>query len=409
MKFSPLHPRQIALLLLSSCGRAPTAPAAEIDYGKHRDLAGLVAAILVESATMGNFDEFEVDSPSVVKDPARGSNVPADRFLLFYEGTDVTGMPSIGLVTSNKPDFSSPVIDREQVFAPGPPGTPWEFGATDPSVLLDQRAAENIPGSERRYKMWFEALSGTAGEISTIVYCDSADGSTWSTPVAVTGLDDALASVSFNAGSNGRIVDPVVVLENPDGGIERFLMWFEVVRQDPIPAPPAPQVLPDARSSVIGFAESLDGIAWTVRDAAGSSGVLAAPLLLPRAGSIDGGGLSAPGVALEIDSLGNVLRYHLWYEAQRDLGTNDTTIGYARSTDLQFWERFSLAVLEPSSDSIVPLPFDSDDLKQPTALIEEVVEFGDDGPFLLWYGADEEDLGNLGIPTPNRIGYAHGQ
>lgn len=367
-----------------------------IDYGKHRDLAGLVESILVESGVSGAFDELEVDSPSVVRDPARPGG---DRYMLFYEGTDAVGMPSIGLLTSAEPEFSSPVIDRDLVFAPTVT-TLWEFGAADPTVIVDKRASENpeIPSAvtpSKRYKMWFEALSGPLGGTSTIVYSEFVDDGTttgWSTPVAVTGLADALASVSFDA---VRIVDPTVVLVNPtDLADDRFLMWFEAVRSD--------------GSSVIGFADSLDGIAWTVRDAANQSGVLASPLLLPRAGTIDGGSLSSPGAALEVDADGNVLRYHLWYEAQLDLGTNDTTIGYARSTDLQFWERFSLAVLEPSSDSIVPLPFDSDDLKHPTALLVEAPDPGDDGPFLLWYAADEEDVGNTGAPTPNRIGYAHG-
>ncbi len=319
--------------------------------------------------------------------------------MLFYEGTDAVGMPSIGLVTSAEPEFTSPVIDRDLLFAPTLT-TLWEFGAADPTVIVDKRASENpdIPSAltpSKRYKMWFEALSGPMGGISTIVYSEFVDDGTtagWSTPVAVTGLDDALASVSFDA---VRIVDPAVVFENPTGNAsDRFLMWFEAVRSD--------------GSSVIGFADSLDGKAWTVRDGAGQSGVLAAPLLLPRTGTIDGGGLSSPGAALEKDADGNVLRYHLWYEAQLDLGTSDTTIGYARSTDLQFWERFSLAVLEPSSDSIVPLPFDSDDLKHPTALLVDAPDPGDDGPFLLWYAADEEDVGNTGVSTPNRIGYAHG-
>ena len=86
-----------------------------------------------------------------------------------------------------------------------------------------------------------------------------------------------------------------------------YKMWFEAV-------------VVDGRSE-IGYAESTDGVSWTVKDAAGNSGA--------GAGSVPGRGanpgfddftIEAPSVVLEADASDNPIRYHLWYEAGRLLG-----------------------------------------------------------------------------------------
>ena len=143
-----------------------------------------------------------------------------------------------------------------------------------------------------------------------------------------------------------RVADPSVVVVDGE-----YRMWFEA-------------------SDAIGYATSTDGIAWTVH---------------------------APSILFDPDAPA-AWRWTLWYEASDQLASTENTIGVARSENGLTWTRLDLPVLSPSSDSIVPLPFDSGDLEHPFAAIDP------DGDVLLWYTGDGE-----GNATPNRIGLARGE
>jgi hypothetical protein len=342
----------------------------EIIYSKHRDPAtGLIVPVLAESGTA--FDAIEVDSPAIVYDTDR----PAAKFLLYYEATNAAGQSTIGLISSNEEDFVPVVRPRTQIIGLGPVNGPFESGATDPTVLVDTRAAE----VSRRYKMWFEGRSGVGGATSTIVYCTSADGVTW------TGFTACALVASF---ARVRISDPTVIF---DGGL--FKMWFEAVDTA-------------TGGTTIGYAVSGDGITWTVRDASGNAGAAAIPLLTPGAGgSFDAFSIGAPCVVRD-DSIaaGVVGRFKLWYEAGDNVADVQNTIGYMTSADGLMWNRATLPALVPSSDLVTPLPFDSGDLEHPSATIITTIPANQEGRFLLFYTGDGEN--NV---TPNRVGLAKGR
>jgi hypothetical protein len=372
----------LPVLWAAGCGSNPAGPAntgptetsGEIIYSKFRDLAGNVAPILAEG---GGFDAKEVDSPEGVVD---GGRVAHDKYMLYYEAEDPGGQSTIGLVTANEEDFQITTIGRTQVIGPGPGGSAWEAGATDPTVIVDKRAGE----ASRRYKMWFEGRSGGGGATSRIVYATSADGVNWSGFTACNGLNPSFASI--------RVADPAVELDGTT-----YKMWFEGVNSQIAGGGDGP--------GVIGYAESADGINWTVRDGSGNTGAAAGPVFTTGASDgFDAYSVGSPSVV--VDTLlpaGTLGRYQLWYEAGDKAGDVQNTIGYAKSGDGKSWGRASLPVMVPSSDLKVPLPFDSGDLEHPTAFVDESIAPNVEGHFLLWYSGDGE-----GGVSPNRIGLAQG-
>ena len=352
----------------------PTPPpktSGQIQYGKHRDPStNLTTPVLTESGA--GFDAREVDSPAAVFDADRAS----DKFLLYYEASDGSGVSSIGLITSNEEDFTPTVVNRMEVVPAGPTGSAWAGGATDPTVLVDTR-----PGmGPTRYKMWFEGRSGANGETSTVVYATSPDGVSWSGYTPCTGLSATFAQL--------RIADPSVVL---DQGV--FKMWFEA--NDGAALPPT-----------IGYAESSDAVTWVVKDGLGATGGNAETLLGPGSGpAFDAAGVGAPCVVLDTDiAIGQVGRYKLWFEATDDPNRRQSTIGYATSADGLIWHRVGLPVITPSSDSINPPPFDNGDIEHPSALLQPAIPATSEGHFLLYYTGDGE-----ANATPNRIGLARGR
>ncbi len=370
----------VSLVLLGGCGGndSPTAPgggapgetSGDIVYSRNRDNAGNIAPVLTESG--GGFDGIEVDSPAVAVDSGRANG---DKYLLYYEAEGAGGV-SIGLVSSAEEDLVPLAIGRTQVIAPGASGQPHAAGATDPTVIVDKRAGQE----SSRYKMWFEGRGGAGGAVSTIMHTFSTDGLNWSAPVACSGLSASFADV--------RVADPSVVL---DGATYR--MWFEAI---------------DATAGTgdgparIGYAESADGLTWTVKDAAGNTGTAAGPVFSPAGGTIfDAYTVGSPSVVH--DPADVLAPWKMWYEAGNQAGDVQNTIGYAVSSNGLTWSRSALPVLTPSSDAHVPLPFDSGDLEHPCAFIDTSLPVNLEGHFLLWYTGDAE-----GSATPNRIGLAQG-
>lgn len=342
----------VGVLGLGACGgddggvTGPTIPTPTTDvfvFDRNRD-AGTGAIVPILTETGAGFDAREVDSPAVLIDPDR-----SDRYLLFYEAADAQGTSSIGVVSSNEPEMRSLAVGRTIAVAPGAPGSGYESGATDPTVVLEPA------GAATRYRMWFEGRTGSA---STIVTARSDDGVSWSDFAVCTGLQGAFRAP--------RVADPSVVVVNGE-----YRMWFEA-------------------SDAIGYATSTDGIAWSV--------VGDGPVLGARGGTaFDAAGVHAPSVLFDPDAPAP-WRWTLWYEASDVLASTENTIGVARSENGLTWTRLDLPVLSPSSDSIVPLPFDSGDLEHPFAAIDP------NGDVLLWYTGDGE-----GNATPNRIGLARGE
>jgi hypothetical protein len=368
--------------VLAGCGGndSPTAPppgppidtSGQIVYSRTRDGAGNIAPVLAESGGSG-FDGFEVDSPGVAVD---GGRPGGDKFLVYYEAEGPTGS-TIGLVSSVEENLVPLTIGRTQVVGLGPGGGPYAFGATDPTVLVDKR-----PGEEsRRYKMWFEGRGGSGGAVSTIMYGTSTDGVSWSAFTPCTGLAPSFGSV--------RVADPTVVLVSG-----QYRMWFEAVD--------VTTGTSDGPAS-IGYAESADGITWSVKDAAGATGSSAAPVFNPAGGTgFDAFTVGSPSVVHDPGDA--AAPWKLWYEAGDRAGDVQNTIGYATSADGLTWIRATLPVLNPSSDARVPLPFDSGDLEHPCAFVNDSLPPTDPDHFLMWYTGDAE-----GSQTPNRIGLVTGR
>ncbi|MGE4618528.1 MAG: hypothetical protein AAEJ04_01825 [Planctomycetota bacterium] len=387
------HPVLLILLILVGCGGGagvPDNPAPVLDLSKHRNLAtNRIEPILSDRQTASgsslptDFDYLEVDSPCVIDDDQR-----SDRFMLFYEGTDGLGESSICLVTATEEDFQGLTISRSLILnAANMPdlnvnGTligPW--GAGDPTVLLDSAFA---PGVDGRYRIWFEGTYGVLGLTSAILTCTSPDGLSWGAPVFCTGLEPGNAF-----GNVVRVSDPSVE-RTPDPNAP-FQMAFEAERDD--------------LSSVIGMAVSVNGIDWTLDDGI-LTGIAASPVFSGGPGSFDNFAVQAPSIAREIDSSGNLVEWHLFYEGARfsPLIDNDSVIGYATSLDGFSWSGFITPVLDPSSDQVSPPLFDSDDLKHPSVLLPEPEPLSP--RFLLYYAGDPEGLPQA--EEVNRIGLADG-
>jgi hypothetical protein len=367
-----------ALLVFCGCGGDdPSGPDADpgplpttesFQFERNRSAqTGNIHPVLTESGS--GFDAREVDSPSVVMDTSRAGG---DAYLLFYEATDGGGASSIGVVSSANANFVTLSIGRTQLFSAGPAGSGYENGATDPTVLIDDG-----PASSARYRMWFEGRSG-GGSVSAIFTSSSDDGLNWTLPQRCGGLNPSFGTA--------RVADPSVLVDA--GG---YRMWFEALDISGI--------------GRIGHAVSTDGVNWEIRDAVGNSGNTAAAVFEPRSeAAFDGHSVNAPSVTIDVsEPVGSPYRYQLWYEAGDVPGATESTIGLANSNDGLSWVRLDLPVLAPSSDSLIPLPFDSGDLEHPSVWIDLARDRDESGHFMLWYTGDGE-----GNSSPNRIGFARG-
>jgi hypothetical protein len=351
-------------------GDDPIPTTESVVFERYRDSqTGMGIPVLTERGS--GFDAREVDSPAVVFDPVRPAG---DAYMLFYEASDASGVSRIGLVTSSTAEFSSLVVGRTPVLSLGSPGSGFEAGVTDPTVVV--LGGEQGP----RYRMWIEGRGGNGGAASTIFTTTSEDGVSWDDLQACTGLSPSYATV--------RVADPCVVV---DGALYR--MWFEAEGAG-------------LGLGAIGYAESNDGVAWTLRDAGGVTGAAAAPVLSPRGGTaFDAAGVHAPSVTEDATAdPGSAWRWQLWYEASDAVASTQSTLGVAISSDGLSWTRLDAPILAPASDSLVPLPFDSGDLEHPAVWIDEAVNPGVTGHFLLWYTGDGE--ANV---SPNRVGLARGR
>lgn len=348
-----------------------------IVFEPHRDPAtGEIVPILAESG-MG-FDAIEVDSPSVVVDSGRPSG---DRYLLYYEATAANGDVTIGVVTSDEEDFATLTVGRTQAVSLGGATTAFDKGVTDPTVIVDKSVTFGTSG---RYLIWFEGRSGADGSVSTIITAESADGLTWTNFMECTGLAPTFAPV--------RVADPVVVL---DGTL--YKMWYEAIATTSGSAD---------GPAVIGYAESTDGVDWTLVDAAGNIDFFADSVFgLGAVGNFDGAGVGAPAVMIdELLPIGHPQRFRMWYEAADSLADPQSTIGYATSADGANFTNPLLPQLVPSSDSIVPLPFDSGDIEHPAIAIDSSLGKTDVGYYLMYYTGDGENG-----TSPNRIGLRRGR
>ena len=347
-----------------------TETSGQIIYSRYRDGNGNVAPILAEGS---NFDASEVDSPDIVYDRTRVNN---DDFMMYYEAQDASGTNTIGLCTSTEEDFLILTVPRTQVIGLGGAGSGYETGATDPSAIVDPRPAEIT----RKYKMWFEGRNGTS---STIIFATSSDGITWSGFNQCTGLTPSFGSV--------RVADPTVILDGTT-----YKMWFEAINIT---------VSSKDGPGVFGYAESTDGIAWTVKDAGGNSGSAASAVFsIGATGQFDAYTVNAPFVLIDTTvAINSAQRYKMWYEAGNSATATENSIGYATSANGLTWNRTTLPILIASSDNKVPLPFDSGDLEHPTAAIIPTIAVNIEGHYLMWYTGDGE-----GGASPNRIGLVKG-
>lgn len=369
----------VAILAATGCGGSdtmtdpnvddPIPTTEELEFVRYRDpVSGGIVPVLTETGV--GFDAREVDSPAILMDPDRQGGSP---YLLFYEASDAAGTARIAVVGSTNPEFSSISVPRTLVIDLGGPGSGFDAGATDPTIVLAPA------GSAYRYRIWFEGRSGSSGETSQIITAVSDDALSWRDFTVCGGLDGAFGAA--------RIADPSVVV---DGATYR--MWFEANGGS-------------SGQGAIGHATSDDGLTWTIRDASGNTGMGAGPVLSARGGAgFDAVGVHAPSVAFDPPSAtiaGG--RWTLWYEASDNLSSTENTIGVAYSADGMNWSRLDAPALAPSSDSLVPLPFDSGDIEHPMVVIDTSVNHTVRGRYLLYYTGDGE-----ANSSPNRIGLAYG-
>ncbi len=382
---------------------AATTNSTHLVYSKHRDhfvfVDGDPAPIL--SGDGSGFDSGEVDGPAIAVDKSRPNG---DFFLLFFEAKDAIGQTSIGVLSSDEEDFVSPsaiAIPRQQVVSPsnGAAIGAFDVAATDPTLVVDKRSTTPPPS---RYKMWFEGRTGAGGAISTIVYCDSGDAISWANFQVCTGLTPGV-QVSFG----DRVADPTVVLDRSPSG-DLFKLWFEAVDEG------------GNGHASIGYADSVNGVDWIVRDAAGSTGAAAGPVIVPGfGGPFSEYTVRSPSVVLVEDFADNNVNFHIWYtggDVSTALGTEDA-IGWATSPNGTTWFAEStpspdfLPVLRPTGDgNLDPVTgsfeWDSGDVRQPCAWIDDSVPPSVEGAFLLWYAGDIE---NGGPNSANHIGFAKGR
>lgn len=391
--------------MLSGCGGGggtAGGPAPIIDFSKKRDVVnpGIVVPLFQDRKTEGSgtpadFDYLEVDSPSFVDDAGRTN----DRGMLFYEATDENGTNSIGLVTSaDYDDFGVPVINRAQVLVAGDlPQVEFTqtglfedaIAVSDPSVIVD-KGIPLSPPTVGRYRMWVEGVYSSAGTLSAILTTSSADGQNWEPPQLCVGLE-----LGPLFGDVIRIVDADVVKVDEPG--EAYRMIFEVIRSD--------------LSSVFGMATTSDinGVNWTVTDGV-YTGTEAGPVFSGGPGDFDDGSVQSPGLGIERNDTGDIVEWHLFYEAKPSdfLANNDSLIGYSNSVDGFSWSGYAVPVITATSDLIQPTAFDSDDVKHPDVLIRipdppstDPLISSDLNRFILFYSGDSvsEDPNEV-----NRIG-----
>ena len=391
--------------MLSGCGGGggtAGGPAPIIDFSKKRDVVnpGIVVPLFQDRKTEGSgtpadFDYLEVDSPSFVDDAGRTN----DRGMLFYEATDENGTNSIGLVTSaDYDDFGVPVINRAQVLVAGDlPQVEFTqtglfedaIAVSDPSVIVD-KGIPLSPPTVGRYRMWVEGVYSSAGTLSAILTTSSADGQNWEPPQLCVGLE-----LGPLFGDVIRIVDADVVKVDEPG--EAYRMIFEVIRSD--------------LSSVFGMATTSDinGVNWTVTDGF-YTGTEAGPVFSGGPGDFDDGSVQSPGLGIERNDTGDIVEWHLFYEAKPSdfLANNDSLIGYSNSVDGFSWSGYAVPVITATSDLIQPTAFDSDDVKHPDVLIRipdppstDPLISSDLNRFILFYSGDSvsEDPNEV-----NRIG-----
>ena len=390
--------------MLSGCGSGggtAGGPAPIIDFSKKRDVVnpGIVVPLFQDRKTEGSvnpadFDYLEVDSPSFVDDSGR-----VDRGMLFYEATDDSATNSIGLVTSTEyDDFSTPVINRDQVLVAGDlPQVEFTqtglfedaIAVSDPSVIVD-KGIPLSPPTVGRYRMWVEGVYSSAGNLSAILTTSSADGQNWEPPQLCVGLE-----LGPEFGNVIRIVDADVVKVDEPG--EAYRMIFEVIRSD--------------LSSVFGMATTSDinGVSWTVTDGV-FTGTAAGPVFSGGPGEFDDGSVQSPGLGIERNDTGDIVQWHLFYEGKPGdfLANNDSLIGYSNSVDGFSWSGYAVPVITATSDLIQPTAFDSDDVKHPDVLIRipdlpstDPLISSDLNRFILFYSGDSvsEDPNEV-----NRIG-----
>lgn len=347
-------------------------------YADNRDLVtGQIIPVLTESGS--GYEAGAVDSPCVVFDSGRPLGDP---YLLYYQAMSTGGVSTIGVVSSDEEEFDMFTVGRTQAIGLGAAGSGYSGGATNPTVWLD----ESVPfGMDGRYHIWFEGRSGPGGGTSTIIHATSENGVTWANFTSCTGLVPSFGTV--------RVADPTVVYDG-----DRFKMWFEAINTTAAGGGDGP--------GSIGYAESLGGIAWLVRDGAGNTGAFAGPVYVRgAAAAFDGDSVNAPSVVLDASFAPGVNgRFQMWYQAEDGGNSVENTIGFATSPDGLTWSNPQAPVARPSADNIMPLPFDSGDLQHPAAVINHAIPPGSLGHYLLYYAADSE-----GNTTPNRIGLRKGR
>ncbi len=207
---------------------------------------------------------------------------------MWFTGWDGAGNNwDIGHATS--PDGLPPwTMDPNPVLTRGAPGE-WDGDSIfSPAVIFDGGL----------FHMWY---SGWHNNRERVGYATSPDGGVWTKY-----FDNPVMDVGPPGSWNDWIVRPGAVIL--DDGVLK--MWFSAFDTTPI--------------GRIGYAESLDGIAWTVRQ----DGVLAGGG--PGAWDLD---VVNPSVVFD----GQI--YHMWYVGMDALPEQEHRIGYAFSGDGTHWTK----------------------------------------------------------------------
>jgi len=235
-------------------------------------------------------------------------------------------------ISSFTKDANNPVVGLGDV------GSASEFGIVLGAVIKDGDT----------YKMWAMALDSNM--VYTLVYMDSADGSSWTT---TNGTLDLGAQGAFD---EVAIWPGTVMVEGAT-----YKMWYTGQDADGIYR--------------IGYATSTDGIIWTKDN--NSKPVLD----IGPVNKFDGGGATSPAV-IKDDGI-----YKMWYAGMISYSNNLYQIGYATSADGITWTR------ENHGDPI--LSFGKSSAFDGNALFGDVV-IKDGDTYRMWY---------IGLPSQS-VGYA---
>jgi hypothetical protein len=294
---------------------------------------------VLTTATSGDWDDYGVGNPKVIKDGAT--------YKMWYAGTDDiegTGTPQTGYATSPDGIVWTRGNSGAPVLSPGSSGE-WDDG---------EAMAGTVIKDDGTYKMWY------TGSEENIGYATSTDGITWvkyndpNTTTAPYAESDPVLKTALPGGDwdGSRVQDPAVIIDLDASPSERYKMWY--AGSDDI-----------SGTNGIGYATSDNGIDWTKYE---NQVIWRGP-----AGSWNERSLTNPTVIKE-ESV-----YRMWLRG-KDYGTLIRSIGYFYSIDGVNWTQYKGNPIIMKGTT--PGDFDEYGASEPSVI-------KDGNTYKMWYTGDK--------------------